>query len=265
MVVFGATSADDITHVDMVCDLTLTVLDTLSFFPAGKNDASFWDTFTSRDYFLGLKSLQNPTNGFECSSASHIQFTETQDINGFFQLSTIQPGALAPAPWLFWGKKTVANPHGLERATDGACSDAAHTTQADCETASATWSTTDVSVPMWDGQENNAHFLHGATLQEIFASASSTNMIESGGIYPECDAGSFYDKAKVECKLCPAGEYTAEKATGVYQCEVCEAGSYAEGEGNIKCTPCAAGTVAPTHGHAQCDACPKGFEATTEG
>jgi hypothetical protein len=59
------------------------------------------------------------------------------------------------------------------------------------------------------------------------------------GIQP-CNAGSFFDESKNDCRPCAAGYYSAE-AQAATSCAQCRAGYAQKGGGSSSCDPCAAG------------------------
>ena len=75
-----------------------------------------------------------------------------------------------------------------------------------------------------------------------------------------CAAGKYSGSAAVGCTACAAGKSSAVVgAGGEYECNRCDAGSYAPIAGATACTPCSPGTASSTSGlSTACGACESG-------
>ncbi|XP_063686070.1 proprotein convertase subtilisin/kexin type 5-like [Bolinopsis microptera] len=70
----------------------------------------------------------------------------------------------------------------------------------------------------------------------------------------ECDAGS-YSISSSQCELCPAGQFSDDKAA---VCSLCAAGSYTPYEGSSGCMPAPAGKYVDSEGAVDAKVCPAG-------
>ncbi|KAL6071803.1 C2H2-type domain-containing protein [Balamuthia mandrillaris] len=76
---------------------------------------------------------------------------------------------------------------------------------------------------------------------------------------PQCGKGVVSWFGLFRCQLCTPGTFANE--TGMESCLPCAAGQYAASAGAVQCFDCPVNTVAPEQGAAACDPCPKGQEA----
>ncbi|GMH69413.1 hypothetical protein TrLO_g2906 [Triparma laevis f. longispina] len=77
------------------------------------------------------------------------------------------------------------------------------------------------------------------------------------GYCDQCLTGKFYDEPSNDCKLCPAGTYTATGGVGLDDCKACEIGFYSSDLGSSNCLMCSPGKYTNKEQTA-CLLCPAG-------
>ena len=167
------------------------------------NNPKNWRDFTHEDYYNGMREFIKPddptadSNGFECLSASFIEFDKNQDVGGAFEIRTFVPGNTAGQRVLYWGSS------GMTREIDA------------------------------NGDPVDFTFHGGGTGITVKDRNAPNLPTGTGSVQQKCPVGQYtsINGAESECKPCEMGHYQDE--IGQVYCKECEVGSYAGTTGRV--------------------------------